>query len=124
MPAGQLSSLCQAEAKGKLRLCAPAQGVAHFKDIRYTDSITYGEMFMQNEYEMGRYNLDEADVATQRMRFELYEQVHLCPVLARSADQRLDGQASQMGVMMDGRRSFVNLMIYITKHVNVLTVLG
>ena len=52
--------------------------MAHFKDIRYTDSITYGEMFMQNEYEMGRYNLDEADVATQRVRFELYEQVHPC----------------------------------------------
>ncbi len=49
--------------------------MAHFKDIRYTDNITYGEMFMQNEYEMGRYNLDEADVATQRMRFELYKQV-------------------------------------------------
>ena len=52
-----------------------AQGVAHFKDIRYTAGITYGEMFMQNEYEMGRYNLDEADVPTQRTRFELYEQV-------------------------------------------------
>ncbi len=61
--------------------CAPAQGVAHFKDIRYTDNITYGEMFMQNEYEMGRYNLDEADVATQRMRFELYEQVQPCALL-------------------------------------------
>ena len=51
------------------------QGVSHFKDIRYTNGITYGEMFLQNEYEMGRYNLDEADVATQRTRFELYEQV-------------------------------------------------
>lgn len=54
---------------------AALQGVSHFKDIRYTDGITYGEMFMQNEYEMGRYNLEEADVAVQRQRFTLYEQV-------------------------------------------------
>ena len=52
-----------------------SQGVSHFKDIRYTDGISYGEMFMQNEYEMGRYNLEEADVAVQQQRFALYEQV-------------------------------------------------
>lgn len=51
------------------------QGVSHFKDIRYTDSIAYGEMFMQNEFEMGRYNLDIADVETQRKRFDLYNAV-------------------------------------------------
>ncbi len=54
---------------------ACAQGVTHFKDIRYTDTITYGEMFMQNEYEMGRYNLDLADLETQRRRFDLYTAV-------------------------------------------------
>lgn len=49
--------------------------MSHFKDIRYTDSIAYGEMFMQNEFEMGRYNLDVADVETQRKRFDLYNAV-------------------------------------------------
>lgn len=34
---------------------------------------------MQNEYEMGRYNLEEADVAVQRQRFALYEQVRARP---------------------------------------------
>ena len=58
-----------------MRACFVAQGVSHFKDIRYTGGITYGEMFMQNEYEMGRYNLEEADVAVQRKRFALYESV-------------------------------------------------
>ncbi len=24
-----------------------AQGVKHFKDIRYSDNVTYGELFMQ-----------------------------------------------------------------------------
>lgn len=57
---------------GLERILMALQGVSHFKDIRYTDSITYGEMFMQNECEMGRYNLDLADVETQRKRFDLY----------------------------------------------------
>lgn len=35
--------------------------------------VTYGEMFYQNEYEMSCYNLDEADVAGQRARFDLYD---------------------------------------------------
>ncbi len=51
------------------------QGVQHFKDIQYTPSMTYGELFMQNEYEMSCYNLDEANVEGQRQRFELYQQV-------------------------------------------------
>ncbi|GAB4813228.1 hypothetical protein N2152v2_000274 [Parachlorella kessleri] len=50
------------------------QGAKHFKDIKYTQDVTYGEMFLQNEYEMSVYNLDEADVEGQRKRFELYDE--------------------------------------------------
>ena len=50
------------------------QGVSHFKDIQYTSTMTYGELFLQNEYEMSCYNLDEADVEGQRKRFDLYNQ--------------------------------------------------
>lgn len=57
--------------------CDCLQGVQHFKDIQYTPSMTYGELFMQNEYEMSRYNLDEANVDGQRQRFDLYQQVQL-----------------------------------------------
>ena len=28
------------------------QGAKHFKDIQYAPGVTYGEMFLQNEYEM------------------------------------------------------------------------
>ena len=35
--------------------------------------MSYGELLMQNEQEMSAYNLDAADVAAQRARFELYE---------------------------------------------------
>jgi hypothetical protein len=38
--------------------CLPAfpflssQGVSNFRDIQYNESVTYGELFLQNEYEM------------------------------------------------------------------------
>ena len=51
-----------------------AQGVTHFRDIRYTAGLTYGEMLLQNEYEMSCYNLDHADVAAQRQLFTLFQQ--------------------------------------------------
>ena len=51
---------------GLERILMARQGVRHFKDIRYADNgVTYGELFLQNEYEMSCYNLDEADVAEQ-----------------------------------------------------------
>ena len=58
---------------GLERILMSLQGVGHFKDIRYGEGVTYGELFMQNEYEMSVYNLDEADVAEQRARFDLYD---------------------------------------------------
>lgn len=58
---------------GLERIIMSLQGVDHFKDIVYAPGVTYGEMFLQNEYEMSVYNLDEADVAGQRARFDLYE---------------------------------------------------
>ena len=48
--------------------------MTHFRDIRYTAGLTYGEMLLQNEYEMSCYNLDRADVASQRQLFSLFEQ--------------------------------------------------
>lgn len=58
---------------GLERILMALQGVTNFKDIRYAPGVTYGEMFYQNEYEMSCYNLDEADVAGQRARFDLYD---------------------------------------------------
>jgi glycyl-tRNA synthetase len=37
----------------------------------YTDKLSYGELLLQNEVEMSRYNLDAADVALARQRFAL-----------------------------------------------------
>jgi tetrameric-type glycyl-tRNA synthetase alpha subunit len=37
---------------GLERILMALQGAKHFKDIRYSEGVTYGEMFLQNEYEM------------------------------------------------------------------------
>ena len=51
------------------RIMMAQQGVSHFKDMQYAPGITYGEAFGQQEYEMSRYYLDDADVrATQNSR--------------------------------------------------------
>ncbi|MFB4307756.1 glycine--tRNA ligase [Actinomadura sp. GTD37] len=76
---------------GMERILMALQGVSHFKDIRYASGIgaagggtaphapgadsvgiTYGEVFGQAEYEMSRYYLDDADIATNRGLFEAY----------------------------------------------------
>jgi glycyl-tRNA synthetase alpha subunit len=36
---------------------------------RYNNAVSYGELFLQNEYEMSVYNLEKADVAGQRQRW-------------------------------------------------------
>lgn len=61
--------------KGRLITVCCEQRVKHFKDIQYTPTLTYGEMLLQNEYEMSCYNLDNADVASQQQLFELHQQV-------------------------------------------------
>lgn len=59
---------------GMERIMMALQGVTNFKDIQYTEGgISYGELFLQNEYEMSCYNLDEADIEEQRVRFDLYD---------------------------------------------------
>ena len=59
---------------GLERILMALQGVQHFRDIIYADTgLTYGEMFLQNEYEMSCYNLDAADLGRQRSLFDLHE---------------------------------------------------
>lgn len=59
---------------GLERIVMALQGKKHFKDIVFKDGITYGEIFMQNEVEMSKYFLDEADVEKLANMFETYEQ--------------------------------------------------
>ena len=62
---------------GVERILMAQQGVTHFKDIVYARRpdgglVTYGEAFGQQEYEMSRYYLDDADVATNQRLYEAY----------------------------------------------------
>jgi glycyl-tRNA synthetase len=54
------------------RIMMALQGVSHFADITYAPGVSYGEAFGQAEYEMSRYYLDEADVATLLRLFDDY----------------------------------------------------
>lgn len=78
---------------GLERILMALQGVTHFKDIRYSDAVSYGELFLQNEAEMSEFNLEEADTSVLREHFALYEQVPrqppaLQPRLARACAQQ------------------------------------
>ena len=62
---------------GVERILMAQQGVTHFKDIAYATAadgriVTYGEAFGQQEYEMSRYYLDDADVEANRSLYETY----------------------------------------------------
>ncbi|GIH11213.1 glycine--tRNA ligase [Rhizocola hellebori] len=57
---------------GMERILMALQNVRHFKDITYAPGVTYGEVFGQAEYEMSRYYLDDADVATNRALLDSY----------------------------------------------------
>lgn len=62
---------------GMERILMAQQGVTHFKDIVYAVKpdgrvITYGEALGQQEYEMSRYYLDDADVEANRRLYETY----------------------------------------------------
>ncbi|MDT5033591.1 MAG: glycyl-tRNA synthetase [Actinoplanes sp.] len=54
------------------RIVMALQDVRHVKQIAYAPGISYGEVFGQSEYEMSRYYLDDADIATNRRLLELY----------------------------------------------------
>ncbi len=68
---------------GLERILMSLQGVTHFRDIAYNDTLTYGECFLQNEFEMSTYNLQVADVAAARTRFNLHADEAVALVGAR-----------------------------------------
>lgn len=81
------------------------QGVDHFKDIAYNDAMSYGEMRMQEEYEMSVFNLDVASVETHRTRFELADKEALRMLEARLPIPAFDNllKASHAFNVLDAR---------------------
>ena len=48
---------------GLERILMALQRISHFKDIRWVDDVTYGDVLLQNEREQSTYNFEVADVA-------------------------------------------------------------
>ena len=90
---------------GLERILMALQGVDHFKDIAYNDTMSYGEMRMQEEYEMSVFNLDEASVETHRTRFELADKEALRMLEARLPIPAFDNllKASHAFNVLDAR---------------------
>ncbi|XP_034590564.1 glycine--tRNA ligase, chloroplastic/mitochondrial 2 isoform X2 [Setaria viridis] len=59
---------------GLERILMSLQGVDHFKNIQYTEGITYGELFLENEKEMSAYYLEHADVDRIQNNFDDFEE--------------------------------------------------
>ncbi len=50
---------------GLERLAMYIQGVDHYRDLRFNNAgVTYGDVFLENERQMSRYNFEVADTAT------------------------------------------------------------
>ena len=58
---------------GLERIAMALQGVRDFKDIRWNDSMTYGDIYLQNEQEASKYAFELADVDRMQTMFDLYE---------------------------------------------------
>ncbi|EMS59636.1 Glycyl-tRNA synthetase 2, chloroplastic/mitochondrial [Triticum urartu] len=59
---------------GLERILMSLQGVDHFKKIQYTEGITYGELFLENEKEMSAYYLEHANVDHMQKHFDDFEE--------------------------------------------------
>ncbi|KAK9142891.1 hypothetical protein Syun_012291 [Stephania yunnanensis] len=70
----QLSPISVEITYGLERILMLLQGVDHFRNIRYGDGITYGELFLENEKEMSAYYLEHATVDRIQKHFEFFEE--------------------------------------------------
>ncbi|MBR1908083.1 glycine--tRNA ligase subunit alpha [bacterium] len=58
---------------GVERIAMYLQNVQHFKDIKWNDTVNYGEIFMQNEVEMSKYNFEVSNTESLFKMFDLYQ---------------------------------------------------
>ncbi len=58
---------------GVERIAMYLQNVQHFKDIQWNNTVKYGEIFMQNEVEMSKYNFEVSNTDSLFKMFDLYQ---------------------------------------------------
>jgi glycyl-tRNA synthetase alpha chain len=60
-------------AYGLERICMYLQGVARVHDIRWSDDVSWADIYLQNERQMSVYNYELADTAMHARHFDDYE---------------------------------------------------
>lgn len=58
---------------GVERIAMYLQDVQHFQDIQWNDTVKYGEIFLQNEVEMSKYNFEVSNADALYKMFDLYQ---------------------------------------------------
>ena len=58
---------------GVERIAMYLQNVQHFHDIHWNDTVKYGEIFLQNEVEMSKYNFEVSNADALYKMFDLYQ---------------------------------------------------
>lgn len=58
---------------GVERIAMYLQNVQHFQDIQWNDTVKYGEIFLQNEVEMSKYNFEVSNADSLYKMFDLYQ---------------------------------------------------
>ena len=58
---------------GTERLAMYLQGMADYRDLRWSDTITHGELRYHEEQQFSRYNFASADVEMLQQLFDMYE---------------------------------------------------
>lgn len=69
----ELSPISVELTYGLERICMYLQGIDNVYDLKWNSSITYGEIFHQNEVEQSIYNFEKADVKMLFDFFNMYE---------------------------------------------------
>ncbi len=59
---------------GLERLCMDIQGVDSFTELRWNDTFTYADIFLQNEIEQSKYNFEASNPELLFTLFDLYQQ--------------------------------------------------
>jgi glycyl-tRNA synthetase alpha chain len=69
----ELSPISVELTYGLERICMYLQGVNHFTDIMWNESVKYGDVHRQSELELSHYNFNIADTELHFKLFDLYE---------------------------------------------------
>lgn len=70
---------------GLERIAMYLQDVDHFADIRYSEHVTYGEIYRRAEWEWSTYNFEEANVGAHFSAFD-HAEAEVTRLLGRSED--------------------------------------